>query len=55
MKCMFQNCPLEATKIVLCEMGMTREHIDAHVCKVHYDLLLNGTVNVSMEIKEDKE
>lgn len=51
---MFQDCPFEATKIVPCEIGMTEEHIDVHVCKVHYDLLFNGSVNVSMELKEMK-
>lgn len=54
MKCMFQDCQFEAAKIVPCKMGMTGEHMDIHVCKVHYDLLFNGSVNVSMELKENE-
>lgn len=54
MKCMFQDCQFEATKIVPCKIGMTEEHIDVHVCKVHYDLLFNKSVNVSMELKENE-
>lgn len=55
MKCMFQDCQFEATEIAPCELGITRETIDVYVCKNHYDLLFNGPVNVSMELKEDKE
>lgn len=52
-KCMFQDCLFEATKIVPCEIGMSGKHMDVHVCEVHYDLLFNKSVNVSMELKED--
>lgn len=54
MKCMFQDCSLEATEIVPCEIGKTGENMDVHVCKVHYDLLNNKSVSVSMEIKEEE-
>ena len=54
MKCMFQDCPLDSTKIVPCKIGITEDSIDVYVCKNHYDLLFNKCVNVSMELKEEK-
>lgn len=52
---MFQDCQFDATKIVPCENVMTGEHVDVHICKVHYDLLFNKPVSVSMEIKEEED
>lgn len=54
MKCMFQDCLSDATKIIPCKMGMTGEDIDIHVCKVHNDLLFNQ-VKVSMELYKAKQ
>lgn len=54
MKCMFQDCPFDSTKIVPCEIGTTGEHVDVHVCNFHYDVLFDEPISVSMEVKEEK-
>lgn len=55
MKCVFQDCQLEATETVSCKIGMTKQNVIVHVCKFHHDLLFDNSVSVSMELKEDKE
>lgn len=50
MKCMFQDCPFDATKTVPCEIGITGEHMDVHVCEFHYGILMKKEPMVSMEI-----
>lgn len=53
MKCMFQDCPFDSTRMVNCKIGTTGEDVDVHICKFHYDVLFNKSVSVSMEVNAE--